>query len=102
MSYSARYKMAMLSIGVHSGCIHILKIVLRQLYVIKHFVLGTYIQDLHKMVYLQNQRFSPDASELRLDSTNFPDKSPELNDPPSRRSYETMKDIHMAYRNKVG
>ena len=61
------------------------------------FFLGTYVQDLHKMVYLQNRRFLPEESELRLDSDNFPDKSPELNRPPSTRSYDTLKDIHMAY-----
>ena len=44
-----------------------------QFYYFSHyFALGTYIQDVH----------------IRL---------PELNRPPSSRSYETLEDIHMAY-----
>ena len=59
--------------------------------------IGTYFQDLHKMVYLKNRRFLPHDSDLRLDSENFPDKAPELSDAPSSRCYDILKDIHEAY-----
>ena len=58
---------------------------------------GTYSTDLHKMVYLQNRRYLPADSELRQDKKNFPSKHPEMRDPPSKRVYESLKDVHLAY-----
>lgn len=50
--------------------------------------LGTYVKTLHKMVYLQNRRFLDISSELRLDTSNFPDKRVEKSLPPPLREYQ--------------
>ena len=48
------------------------------------------------MVYLQNQKYLPADSELRH-KKSFPSKHPEIHDPPSKRVYECLKDVHSAY-----
>ena len=49
------------------------------------------------MVYLENRRYLPKDSRLRLDSTHFPDKKKENRSAPEKKSYADLKCYHTEY-----
>ena len=58
---------------------------------------GVRNEQLHKVVYLENRRYLPTTSLLRLDVDLFPSKCQELRSPHKLRSYETVRSIHKAH-----
>lgn len=62
-------------------------------------MLGTYMKELHKMVYLQNRHYLETSSEMRQDSVNFPDKENETHQAPNIRDYTKLKPYHKAHDN---
>ena len=70
------------------------KFLFASLFTVCNAVAGTYVPELHKMVYLQNRRFlSESEKELRHDKTNFPVKAPEVNEAPLKRRFKTSSEV---------
>ena len=55
---------------------------------------GTYCNELHKMVYLENRRYLPKESSLRAQSKGFPSEDKELRSPPAKRRYTDIRQYH--------
>lgn len=59
---------------------------------------GTYIKELHKMVYLQNRRYLPECEkQLRCDKTSFPDKAQEVRAAPPKRDYTISSETRRCF-----
>ena len=70
------------------------KLLFTSFFTVRNTVAGTYVPELHKMVYLQNRRFLPEGDkELRHDKTNFPVKAPEVDEAPLKRRFKTSSEV---------
>ena len=61
--------------------------------------IGTYSRALNKMVYIESRRFLLVSSSLRRDKRNFHSKLKEFHPLPKPRTYDEIKDNHVAYDN---
>ena len=61
--------------------------------------IGTYNSELEKIVYLDNRRYLPEDSSLRMLTEEFPSKKKELRSAPPKRNFNNMINYHKAADN---
>ena len=60
---------------------------------------GQRIEELHKMVYLDNRRYLPKGHKLRIDKSGFYTKEVEEQNQPLKKVYQDLRPYHTAYDN---
>lgn len=70
---------------------------------VKFVCIGTYVRELHKMVYLQNRRYlHKEDTELKHDVTSFSVKVQETRLAPLKRSYDVSVQTCKSYDTLMG